>query len=79
MKDKENALKDYKEMIINSWTYKKMTADEQIKLFEEFDSIRTQEALKGDYNARWNILNAVYSFYLKGLGYDGYDWREENV
>lgn len=77
MKNKENVLKDFKSMIINSWTYKRMTADEQIRLFEELDSARLKNALKGNYIARWNILQAIYGVYLAGLGYNNFNWRDE--
>jgi hypothetical protein len=78
MKEKENVLKDYKKMIVNSWTYKKMTAEEQIQLFKMFDSIQTREALKGSYNQRWEILQALYNSFLLALNYE-WNWREENA
>lgn len=77
MKNKENVLNDFKEMIVNSWTYQKMTYEEQKRLFEEFDHVRVDNALKGNYNARWNILQAVYGSYLAGLGYNSFNWRDE--
>lgn len=75
--EKNNVLKDFKEMTVNSWTYKKMTAEEQIRLFTELDSVRLKEALKGTYKQRWNVLQAFYGAFLAGLGYDGFNWRED--
>ena len=72
----KDALKEYEKMIINSWTYKKMTADEQIKLFETFEHIRTKDAFKGTFNQRWNVLQAIYGAFLAGLGYNNFNWRE---
>lgn len=77
MKNKENVLKDYKNMIIFSWTYKKMTAEEQIQLFKMFDSVQTRDALKGSYNHRWEILQALYNSFLLALNYT-WNWRESN-
>ena len=75
-KIKENILNDYKNIIFHSWTYSKMTKEEKQKLIETFDNIQTQEALKGTYNQRWAILQAIYTSFLNGLGYDGFNWRE---
>lgn len=77
MKEKENVLKDYKNMIINSWTYKKMTEEEQIQLFKMFDSVQTREALKRSYHQRWEILQALYNSFLLALNYT-WNWRDED-
>lgn len=76
MNNKNDVLKNFKKMIVNSWTYKKMTAEEQIRLFETFDNIQTEKALKGTYSHRWEILQAIYSGYLMALGYS-WNWRED--
>lgn len=78
MKNKENVLNDYKKMIINSWTYQKMTTNERERLQEVFNDIQTREALKGSYKQRWEILQAIYTSYLMGLNYNGFNWREND-
>ena len=75
MKNKNDVLKDFKKMIVNSWTYKKMTAEEQIRLFQVFDNVQTEKALKGSYIQRWEILQAIYTSYLMALEYT-WNWRE---
>ena len=75
-KIKENALEDYIEMIQESWTYDRMNDTEKQQCIDTLRTIRTTSALKGNYYARWNILQAVYGAYLSGLGYNGGSWRE---
>lgn len=70
-------LNDYIDMIKKSWTYEKMSGIEKTRLLDMFDSIRTQDALKGTYNQRWQVLQAIYHAYLIGLGYDNFNWRED--
>ena len=77
-KVKENALTDYIEMIQKSWTYAKLTKDEKESFDLAFHDIRVTNALKGSYRQRWDMLNALYSNFLYGVGYrnTGF-WREE--
>lgn len=76
MKRKEEALTNFIELIKNAWTVDKMTKEEKNRLFETLNNTQTQEALKGSYNQRWEILQAIFTSYLMGLGYNGYNWRE---
>lgn len=79
MKDKEQARKNFAEMIENSWTYDKMTEQEKADCMELL--LRSnQTAVKGSYETRWCILQAVYHGFLAGLGYfrNPATWREEN-
>lgn len=76
MKIKENALKDYEEMIKKSWTYEKMTKEEKERLHNLLYHNTTINSLKGTYNQRWEILHSVYYAYLIGLGYNP-TWREK--
>ena len=75
-KDKENAYYNFIEMIEKSWTFEKLTKEEQNRLVQVFDDVRTKEALKGSYNQRWETLQAVYMAFLTGVGYDGFNWRD---
>lgn len=74
-KIKENALADFKKMMLQSWTYEKLTKEESDQLFKVFEDVRTREALKGTYDQRWDILNAIYHAFLLGVGYDSFNWR----
>lgn len=75
-KIKENVLQDFINMIQNAWTFDKMTEGEKKRLFETLHDIPTTIATKGTYQQRWEILQAIFSAYLAGLGYSGFDWRE---
>lgn len=77
MKIIENALDNFIEMTKNSWTYERMTPKEKERLIDMFCDIRTRKALKGTYDHRWDILQALYNAYLQGIGYNGGNWREE--
>lgn len=76
MKNKENVLNDYYKMIINSWTWERLTEDEKTRFTNLLASARIKEALKGTYRARWNILNALYESFLIALEYKPIGWRE---
>ena len=79
MRNKDNVIFDFNEMIFKSWTFEKMTKKEQDKwCIDIISDIRTKDALKGNYNQRWEILQAIYHAYLIGIGYSGYGWREDN-
>lgn len=73
---KENALYNYITMTEKSWTFEKMTKEEQKRLYKVFNDIRTSNALKGTYHQRWEILQAIYHAYLIGIGYTDFNWRE---
>ena len=77
MKNKEEAKKDFVEMTKKSWTYEKMTEEEKIRWDDLVSENSVEKALKGDYLVRWRILQAMYSAYLKGIGYTGFLWRDK--
>ena len=74
--NKDLALYDFKVMIEKSWTYEKMTSEEKDNWERVLNDIRTITCLKGNYDTRWNILQALYMSYLIGIGYDSFNWRE---
>ena len=76
MKTKELTVYDFREMIKNSWTYEKLTDIEKENWEMLLIDTRTLSCLKGNYNTRWNILQAIYHAYLIGLGYTDFKWRE---
>lgn len=73
-KDKENALKDFLEMIKKSWTWARLTEKER-KTFEEWLH-KARYELKGSYKQRWDILQNYYMMFLLGTGYEDHKWRE---
>lgn len=75
--NKELAIHNFKVMIEQSWTYGKMTREERDNWERVLFSTRTKNSLKGNYNTRWEILQAIYGAYLFGLGYNDFTWREE--
>lgn len=77
-KNKENAQADWTNMIIKSWTWAKLTNDEKNKFGDELNKEITQKIISGTYRQRWEILNALYSMFLEGCGYNGCTWRENN-
>ena len=74
--NKELAIHNFKVMTEKSWTYEKMTSEEKDTWERVLNSIQTLDSVKGSYNTRWNILQAIYYSYLRALGYNGFAWRE---
>ena len=67
---KEDALKDYLEEIKQSWTWARLSEEEK-KVFEKrINCERFISSIKGNYNARWNIISNYYFMFLLGLGFD---------
>ena len=62
-------------MIQVSWTYDKMTDDEQTRCMEALRGALEHGAIKGSPKSRRQILHAIYLAFLLGLGYDGPRWR----
>ena len=78
-RDKDNALRDYLNMCRRSWTWERMSEKERknfLSIFQHGPDGPAAVALRGSYLQRWNILQAIYSAFLSGLGYTGGDWRE---
>ena len=72
-------IEKFREMIRNSWTYTKFTVEEADRWNDVLESVTTQEAIKvlSSEKNQWKVLQAIYSSYLDGLGYDGFNWREK--
>lgn len=76
-KVKENAYSDWFEMIFESWTWEKLTESEREKFIDEMDSwCNYRGLLIGTYKQRWEILSELYHIYLEGIGYNSFNWRE---
>ena len=75
-KNKENAQADWTAMIIKSWTWAKLTNEEKNKFGDVLNKEITQKIISGTYKQRVAILNALYSMFLEGCGYNGGTWRD---
>ena len=75
-KNKENAQADWTDMIVKSWTWAKLTREERNKFGDELNKETTKRIISGTYRQRWEILNALYSMFLEGCGYNGGNWRD---
>lgn len=74
--DKEKVIENFNNMIIQSWTYARLTSAEKDQWKRTLESAPLKAAVKGTYKQRWNILNAVYTAFLYGCGYTDFKWRE---
>ena len=77
-KNKESAQADWTDTVVKSWTWAKLTDDEKNEFGEALNKEATQKIVSGTYRQRWETLNALYSMFLKGCGYSGCNWRENN-
>ena len=79
-KNKEDAAINYFEMVKNSWTYGRMTEEEQKEVMFALSEADCQGLLSGGYDQRWKQCNAIYTAFLYALGYrkERHLWRETN-
>ena len=75
-KNKENARRDYMEMIEKSWTWARLTSKERERFVGVVNTAESCGAIFGSYNQRWEILCALYHSFLEGCNYDLLHWRE---
>lgn len=75
--DKKNALPKFWDITKKSWTYEKLTKKEKEKLKEVIFSTRTENALRGSFQERWDILQSIYFGFLMALDYEPINWRSE--
>lgn len=60
----------------NSWTFNKLTREEKEKFYHIFTSDEIKNSLTGTEKQIIQALNVIYSAFLTGVGYNGYNWRE---
>lgn len=77
MKNKEEALKDYLTMIAQSWTWARLTKEEQQKFIELLCEERNKKTVRGNYHQRFDAYNSFYDFFINALGYKPIGWRGE--
>lgn len=73
---KENALLHHIAMDCRSWTFERMTQKEKETYINSLFWAADHGLIFGTFSHRWKIMQAIYSAYLDGLGYDGPNWRE---
>ena len=67
--EKENAIENFNNMIIKSWTYEKLTETQKKQWKNALDTTPIKKEIKGTYKQRWDILNGIYTAFLYGCGY----------
>ena len=76
--EKEKALDNFVDLISQSWTYEKLTKEEQKKFKEFVYSKQVENCLRGNHNQRVEILQAIYSGFLVALNYKPIGWRDKD-
>ena len=75
---KENALLHHLAMDCRSWTFARLTQEEKESCVNAILWANRQGMIKGNFDARYEIMNAIYNAFLMGAGYrGGCTWREE--
>lgn len=74
--NKEQVFEDFLKIIKNSWTWAKLTKEEQLRFADLISQAHIQDSVKGTRKNRWAILNAIYESFLLGLEYKPTGWRE---
>lgn len=63
----------FQNVIKKSWTWQKLTEEEQ----KRFIDMNVFDRIKGDDKTRVEWLNTIYQSFLSALGYKPIGWREE--
>ena len=75
---KENALLHHLSMDCRSWTFARLTQEEKESYIDFLLWANNSGVIKGTFDARWEIMSAIYSAFLIGTGYhDPLHWREK--
>lgn len=63
----------FQNVIKKSWTWQKLTEEEQ----KRFIDMNVFDRIKGNDKTRVEWLNTIYQSFLSALGYKPIGWREE--
>lgn len=63
----------FQNVIKKSWTWQKLTKEEQ----KRFIDMNVFDRIKGNDKTRVEWLNTIYQSFLSALGYKPIGWREE--
>lgn len=77
-RSKESAFSEYITVIQQSWTWDRLTEQERERCMNTMNWVRDQNILRGNFEARWDILQAVYAAFLDGVGCKPFGWREDS-
>ena len=72
---KENAMRDFVEMIEKAGTFSRLNEAERVRLLDALKTAENCGAIAGAYKTRWEILHAIYHAFLSGCGCNGPEWR----
>lgn len=72
---KDDAVKNYYDLISKSWTWEKLTKEEQKRFSNLLNDGRITKTIKGNYQQRWEVLESLYYSYLIALNYSWDKWR----
>lgn len=75
-KNKENAALDFYEMIIESWTWARLTDSEQSRFRRMLSDFDCYGRIKGSYDSRFEQCHMIYQSFLEALSYSPFGWRE---
>ena len=78
MNNKENAIDNYIDIIRKSWTWAKLTEQEQNSFIDTVRSIIVRGDIKGTYKQRSLYMSNLYTMFLMGVGYDSPNWRNND-
>lgn len=74
-RNKENAYNHMMSIFCLSWTWERMTHEEQ----EAFRLTSIKVTLRGTFEQRCEQMHDIYRAFLAGLGYNGINWREQTA
>lgn len=74
--NKEFARDIFIENIMRSWTWERMSGEERDTFINR---VIEHSQVTGNYNTRYRQYHNLYFAYLLGLGYDGMNWRENEM
>ena len=63
---KENAVRDFLQNIVNSWTWKKLTEREKKEITERIQLAEERHIISGTYAQREKLALEMYDIYMMG-------------
>lgn len=67
----------FNESIRTSWTWERLTTEEKQRFFD-LSNMLVFDRIKGTAKSRMEQVNSIYTAFLAGVGYDGFNWRSED-
>jgi hypothetical protein len=76
MKNKDEIINRFNEMIHNAWTWERLTREEKNRWDNLLSYSEIKRSIRGCEKAKWEILNSLWHSYLLALDYCPIGWRE---